>query len=261
MPLESITIFTDGSSRGNPGPGGFGAVIVYNDSELKVESGKRKVKELGGREEHTTNNRMELRAAIEALKFIQNQGSTFLPIQGRTLVLYSDSSYVVNGITKWVFGWQKNNWITSTKSPVENRDLWEELFEVTQGKKIEWKQVGGHVGVVGNERCDEIAQTYAELTLTDAEKTLTLYNGPLSDYPIKNILDIRQDTSLAKEKSSSRAKSKAKAYSYVSMVGGKIETHATWPECEARVKGKTARFKKVLSKEEEDVLIKEWGSR
>ncbi|MCR4311421.1 MAG: ribonuclease HI [Candidatus Taylorbacteria bacterium] len=255
---NSITIFTDGSSRGNPGPGGFGAVVVYND-EAKVESGKWKVKELGGREAYTTNNRMELTAALEALKFIQNQGSTFFPIQGRTLVLYSDSSYVVNGITKWVFGWQKNGWKTKEKRDVENRDLWEQLVETSRDKRIEWKQVSGHVGVVGNERCDEIAQTYAELTQTDAEKTLTLYNGPFSNYPIKNILDIRQDTSLAKEKSSSRAHSKAKAYSYVSLVDGKIEIHKTWGECEGRVKGKKARFKKVFNAEEEASLVEEWS--
>ncbi|MSU55088.1 MAG: ribonuclease HI [Candidatus Taylorbacteria bacterium] len=237
---DSITIFTDGSSRGNPGPGGFGAVVVYNN--------KLNVQELGGREEYTTNNRMELQAVISALSFLPNVKDQ-VPI-----VVYCDSSYVINGITKWIFGWRKNNWITSTKSPVENRDLWENLFGLTQGKKIEWKQVGGHVGVAGNERCDEIATAFA-----DDEKP-ELYSGVLENYRIKNILDISYDTSVAQNKSSSRAHSKAKAYSYVSLVGGKIMTHKTWAECEARVKGKPARFKKATSDENEKQIISEFSS-
>lgn len=255
MNLESkIIVFTDGSSRGNPGPGGFGAVIVYNNGELKVESGKLKVQELGGREEHTTNNRMELRAAIEALEFIQNQGSTFLPMQGRTLVLYSDSSYVINGITKWVHGWQKNNWMTATKKPVENRDLWEKLIEAARGKHIQWKQVGGHVGVAGNERCDEIATAFA-----DNEK-VALYSDVLENYRIRNILDTKEGSSVSPAKSSSKTHSRAKAYSYVSRVDGKIQTHRTWAECEQRVKGKSgAKFKKSLSEEDEKTIIASWG--
>ena len=119
---DSITIFTDGSSRGNPGPGGFGAIIVkHNDSQNNAEQTRNnaEVTELGGREEYTTNNRMELLAVIRALQQIQDFR---FKIQ-----VFSDSGYVINGITKWVFGWRKNNWITSTKSPVENRDLWETL--------------------------------------------------------------------------------------------------------------------------------------
>lgn len=247
-----ITIFTDGSSRGNPGPGGFGAIVITpKNIEFRIQS--IEVKELGGREEHTTNNRMELQAAISALSFLSK-------VKGqRSIVLYTDSSYLVNGITRWVYGWQKNGWKTKEKKDVENRDLWERLVDVTRGKQIEWKQIGGHVGVAGNVRCDDIAQTYAELTQTDAENTLKLYSGSLSDYPIKNILDISHDAGMAKEKISNRAQSNAKAYSYVSLVDGKIETHKTWAECEKQVKGKKARYKKVFSAEEESELIAEWS--
>lgn len=274
---NSITIFTDGSSRGNPGPGGYAAVIVFPDnnrSELKVvprtsrdgepaesKSEKFQVKEVGGREAHTTNNRMELQAAIAALSFVTSQLPNFPTSQ---LVIYSDSSYVIKGITMWIWGWQKNGWITATKKEVENRDLWERLAELTRNyaeqtqNKIQWKQISGHVGVVGNERCDVIAQTYAELTQNDAEKKLQLYSGPLSDYPIKNILDISENSLASVEKSASKKHSNARAYSYVSLVDGKVVTHKTWAECEARVKGKKAKYKKVLSAEEEKALVELW---
>lgn len=255
---NSITIFTDGSSRGNPGPGGYAAIIIFpqnNDGELKVISEKFQVKELGGREEHTTNNRMELTAAIKALRQIHD--SRF------RIQVFSDSSYVINGITQWVHGWQKNGWQTATKKEVENRDLWEKLFLLTKAKKIIWQQVGGHIGLAGNERCDEIAQAYADWTRnkrgTNAEP-IKLYIGSMSDYQIKNILNL-YDISYKKQKvkTVSRARQKAKAYSYVSMVNGSVETHRTWAECEARVKGKRgAKYKKVFSADEERNLIAEW---
>ena len=166
MVLESITIFTDGSSRGNPGPGGFGAVIVADG----------KVTELGGREEETTNNRMELRAAIEALVRIKDER--------RKIIMYCDSTYVVNGITKWVFGWQKKGWKTADKKPVLNRDLWEDLLRATHGRDIDWRRVGGHMGVAGNERSDEIATAYAD------NLTPKLYSGVLENYGIRNILNV-----------------------------------------------------------------------
>ncbi len=248
--LEStITIFTDGSSRGNPGQGGFGAVIVYNDGELKVSSGKFQVKETGGREEHTTNNRMELRATISALSFV----STLNP-KPYTLLVYSDSSYVINGITKWVYGWQKNNWTTSQKKPVENRDLWEKLISSTIYRTIEWKQVGGHVGVAGNDRCDQIATEFAD------GFSPKLYSGHFENYPIKNILDIKENDLASMAKSSSKSHAKAKAYSYVSSVEGKVLTHKTWGECEQRVKGKSgAKYKKSLSAENEKEIIAKWS--
>lgn len=239
---NTIFIFTDGSSRGNPGPGGWGVVIVNNDDKLKVQ-------ELGGREENTTNNRMELTAAIQALSYLSN-----LQLKTYNLKLFADSSYLVNGITKWIYGWQKNGWKTKTKDPVENKDLWEELIAVTEGKKIDWKIIGGHVGVAGNERCDEIATAFAD------NAKPRLYNGPIEKYPIKNILDIKFDEEKKTNKAEDRNRSRAKAYSYVSLVNGVIKTHKTWGECEARVKGKSgAKYKKALSPEEEKEIIKSFG--
>ncbi|MFA6494131.1 MAG: ribonuclease HI, partial [Candidatus Paceibacterota bacterium] len=230
-----ISIFTDGSSLGNPGPGGFGAIVVFDG----------KVKELGGGEKPTTNNRMELSAAIGALQWVGRNVSDGVGDPRPAIVLHTDSSYVINGITKWIWGWKKNNWITSTKTEVINRNLWEELSKVVIGKKIEWKYVAGHVSVAGNERADRIAVSFAE------GKPETLFEGNFSDYPIKNILDISHDVEQKKDRSESRAHSKAKAYSYVSLVDGKIMTHQTWAECEARVKGKKAKYKKAVSKEDE----------
>src|SRR5690349_20559844 len=116
-----ITIFTDGSSRGNPGPGGWGVIIV---SENEVQ-------EIGGRETQTTNNRMELMACIKALE----------NIAGEKITLYTDSEYVLKGMTVWVHNWQKKNWKTAAKKPVLNKDLWQKLIEVSEGKDISWKLV------------------------------------------------------------------------------------------------------------------------
>lgn len=215
------TIFTDGSSRGNPGPGGYGYIVI---SGSFVEEG-------GGREEMTTNNRMELTAVIEALKKAEGE-----------IVVYLDSAYVLNGITKWVYGWQKNNWVTSQKENVLNKDLWQQLVEVTKNKKIEWKLLKGHAGIKGNERCDEIATGNRE----------NLYKGEISNYDFD---PFDMTSSVVKNKN------KGKAYSYVSLVDGVVFVHQTWAECEARVKGaKGARYKKALNKAEEEDLIKSLGN-
>ncbi len=229
--MNKTTIFTDGASRGNPGRGGWGSVVVENDT----------VTELGGREDNTTNNRMEIMAAIAGLSHVGNESQ---------ITINTDSSYVINGITKWVKGWQKNGWVTKTKDVVLNRDLWEKLVEAGHGKNIVWNYVGGHSGVIGNERCDVIATSFADGSPTD------LYKGLFVNYSIKNILDLSQVT----EKVSKKSHSKATAYSYVSRVDGKILTHKTWAECEARVKGKSGtRYKKALSLDDEKQIIAEFG--
>ncbi len=233
--MKQVMIFTDGSSRGNPGPGGWGAVVV--------EDGR--VQELGGREDRTTNNRMELTAALEALKKIEDGSSH--------VVVYTDSNYLINGITKWIFGWQRGGWITKSKDEVVNRDIWEALLQVVRQKKIEWKYVGGHVGIAGNERCDEIATMYAD------NESVDLYRGSLDGYGI-DINNITIDESKLKTKSASKSRSGVKAFSYLSKLDGKIMKHATWAECEARVKGKSgAKFKKAVSREEEDSIISDWS--
>ena len=224
-------IFSDGSSRGNPGRGGFGAIVIENDM----------VREIGGREVHTTNNRMELLGAITALSFISS---------GNEITVNTDSAYVVNGITKWIYGWQKNGWKNSEKEDVANKDLWQKFIEVIKGKKIKWNVVSGHSGIPGNERCDEIATSLAD------NKDINLFNGKLSDYKI-DITNLKGDETKKKKKTNS----KVSAYSYLSLIERKLQKHKTWSECEKRVKGVkgNVKFKKALSEENEKEIMKEWG--
>lgn len=232
-----VVIFTDGASKGNPGEGGWGA-IVGSDTH---------VTELGGAEADTTNNRMELRAAHEALAHA-------LTLSTDTIDVYADSSYVIQGATKWGKGWRKNGWKTSTKQDVLNRDLWEPFLNLLDAidAKISWHNVGGHVGIGGNERVDEIASGYA------THEPPPLYSGARGEYPI-DLQNIEVDESLQQKKSESRSRAKLKAYSYVSAVDGVVEVHKTWAECEARVRGKKARFKKAVSAEEEKSIIKSFS--
>ncbi|MBO6730049.1 MAG: ribonuclease HI [Maricaulis sp.] len=138
--VSTITIHTDGACSGNPGPGGWGAILEWN--------GHRK--ELHGGERDTTNNRMEMQAAIEALKALKKPG--------RTVVLITDSVYLRDGITKWIHGWKNRGWKTADKKPVKNVDLWQELDALTREHTIEWRWVKGHAGDPGNERADELAR-------------------------------------------------------------------------------------------------------
>jgi ribonuclease HI len=250
MSKEPIKIFTDGASRGNPGPGGWGAVILLPD--------ENKVVELGGHEDHTTNNRMEIQAAINALLHIRHLSDN--------VIIHTDSSYLIQGITTWVKGWVKNGWTTQGRDEVQNRDLWEILAAVVEereekGSEAEWKHVSGHAGVGGNERADIIATQFADLpagALAKEGGEIVLYIGPASDYKI-NLTSTEENKVKKIAKDSKRARSSKPAYSYVSVVDGNVETHKTWAECEARVKGtKGAKYQKVFSADEEKELIKEW---
>ena len=137
---KSIIIHTDGACSGNPGPGGWGAILDWN--------GHRK--ELSGGEAQTTNNRMELKAAIEALSAIKGG-----PHQ---VELYTDSVYVRDGISRWIHGWKRNGWKTAAKKPVKNAELWQELDAMTGGHTVNWHWVKGHAGDPDNERADELAR-------------------------------------------------------------------------------------------------------
>ena len=238
---KSLVIFTDGSSLGNPGPGGYGCVIVSKQMDEVIELGGNKVK--------TTNNEMELSAVIAALSH-----SVFntMPVE-----IFTDSSYVINGITKWIHGWEKNGWKTLAKEDVANKSLWQNLISLVREReaanKVVWNYIPGHVGVVGNERCDEIATSFA------SGKPEKLFRGKLSEYG-RDILNFKIDETLSKEKSKNKSKSSTKAYSYLSLIDGVAMKHATWAETEARVKGKNAKFKKAISKENEGEILKEWGA-
>ncbi len=135
---DAVVIYTDGACRGNPGPGGWGVILSY----------KGKIKELFGAEEHTTNNRMELMAAIKALESLKRPC---------LVEIYCDSSYVLKGITDWLPNWKKRGWKTAAKTPVKNEDLWRRLDAAIVEHKIQWKWVKGHSGDKGNNRADELA--------------------------------------------------------------------------------------------------------
>ena len=224
--METI-IFTDGAARGNPGPAGLGAVFINVDSAI----------ELGGRDAHTTNNRMELTAIISALEHIPHV---------KEMTIYTDSAYIISGITRWVKGWAENKWKTSKKEDVLNKDLWERLVKATEHKVLKWELVKGHAGVGGNERCDIIATSFAD------NKPIILYSGSRERYGI--------DISGVQTKEGKKSKSKTTAYSYVSEVKGVVKVHKTWEECKARVHGFAARFKKSVSPADEAEIIKEFSS-
>lgn len=138
-PKPQITIYTDGACSGNPGPGGWGAILI---------SGEHR-KELRGGEANTTNNKMELTAAIEALAALKRPSK---------VELHTDSTYVRNGIRTWIHGWKKNGWRTSDKKPVKNAELWQRLDELREKHEVEWHWVKGHAGHPENERADELAR-------------------------------------------------------------------------------------------------------
>ena len=144
-----IEIFCDGACSGNPGPGGFGALLRAGKSQ----------KELSGAALNTTNNRMELTAAITALEALSRPC---------TVSVTTDSQYLVKGMTEWIFSWMKKGWINSKKDPVVNRDLWERLYALAKIHRIEWKWVRGHSGHPENERCDELARTAIKEMLNTA---------------------------------------------------------------------------------------------
>jgi ribonuclease HI len=242
MTTQTIVVFTDGAAKGNPGPGGWGAIIVTPDGH---------VTELGSRAAGTTtNNRMELTGAIMALAQVRDAPGP--------LAVYTDSTYVIQGIRGWIFGWRKRGWKTAAGGDVLNRDLWEQLDELVRARgksAIEWHYVRGHVGFPGNERVDEIADGLAQ------GREVTLYRGPLIGYPYA-ILDLPDDTSVpARSPSSANGGSRAKGtpYSYLSIVDGQLERHGTWADCERRVKGRAgARFKKAMNQADEAAILRAW---
>jgi len=143
--MKQISIFTDGSCLGNPGPGGYGAVIKFNHHTKEISQGFK----------HTTNNRMELLAAVEALNSLTEECD---------VVLTTDSQYVKNGINQWINNWKRNGWRTADKKPVKNADLWKQLDQAVNQHKVDWKWVKGHSGHPENERCDDLARSAAEST-------------------------------------------------------------------------------------------------
>ena len=143
--MKKVTIFTDGACRGNPGPGGYGSIIRIEGKE----------EEISGSAKNTTNNIMELTAALVALKELKEPSE---------VVLTSDSQYLVKGMTEWIKGWTKKGWITASKQPVKNKNIWVELDQLSKSHKITWKWVRGHHGHIENERCDRLANLAIDQT-------------------------------------------------------------------------------------------------
>jgi ribonuclease HI len=240
MSERPIVAFSDGASKGNPGPGGWGVVIVTPDGL---------VTELGGRAAHTTNNKMELTGAIAALGQLHGRPGP--------VAIYTDSTYVIKGINEWIWGWRRRGWKTAEGNEVLNRDLWEELAGLVDARgkgAITWHYVRGHVGTPGNERVDEIADTLAR------GGEIELYDGPLTNYGWA-ILDLPADTTVPKRsaQSAARGRSAATPHAYLSLVDGELMRHSTWADCERRVKGRSgARFKKAMDAAEEIAIRREW---
>ena len=233
---SEILIYCDGACSGNPGPGGWAAIVAIADKD---------VWELGGRDPATTNNRMELRAAIEALRTIEKIGGP--------VTVFTDSVYVIKGITEWIFGWRRRGWKSMTGEPVANREHWEELSYFNERRKgadvVQWKFVKGHSGHPGNDRVDEIAVAFSK---NDRPR---LYRGSFLGYD--HSLEAPPDREVVSKKI---GKTSTAAFSYLSLVDGVLMTHRTWTECERRVKGKSgAKFKKSKSKADEEEIIKSWG--
>jgi ribonuclease HI len=229
--------YTDGAAKGNPGPGGWGVVIVAPDGQ---------VSEFGGGAAHTTNNQMELTAAIEALRRI--------PAAAGLIVVYTDSTYLIRGITEWLGRWRRRGWKTATGTAVLNREYWEELDGVLSAHTgpVSWRHVPGHAGVAGNERADAIATAVAR------GRRPHLYRGPVEGSALAGHAEPATSPSSRPERAS--GKRTGAAYSYLSVVDGKPMRHATWAECERRVKGRSgARFKKAVSASDEALILRGWG--
>lgn len=138
--MDKVIIYTDGACSGNPGPGGWGTILMYKDCK----------KEISGGSKNTTNNIMEITAVIEGLKILKHKCE---------VEIYSDSAYVVNAFNQgWIYNWRRNNWKTSGKEPVKNKELWEELYELTQMHNVTFIKVKGHAENIYNNRCDELAR-------------------------------------------------------------------------------------------------------
>ena len=236
--FKSIVIFSDGACTGNPGPGGWASIVVRPEGT---------VQELGGGSPETTNNRMEMMGALKGLRSLIGKDPT------PRIFVFTDSTYVIRGITQWIWGWRKNGWRNSEGKEVSNRDLWEELAKTVAQLKpsvIEWKYVRGHTGVPGNERCDEIAVGFA------TGKWVELFHGSLLKYSVA-IHDLPEDQELPPMKTYEK---KPAAHSYLSLHGGTVMRHQTWAECERRVKGQSqAKFKKAMSEQDESEILRSWG--
>jgi len=225
-------IVSDGACMKNPGPGGWGLIVV-TPSEHVVE--------FGGSEGASTNNRMELMGFYRGLQEVYRQAKT--EPGNKILHAISDSKYVLDGAEKYIHSWKRNGWKTAAGGEVKNQELWEKIAKGLDlfrqiGFTIEYELVKGHAGNDANERADQIAVKYSRTEAVD------LYEGPLSKYPIQ----IQTGEAFAPV--------------YLSYIGGVLKRHATWDECKRAVEGKPgARYKKVTNRLQEKETLAQWGVR
>lgn len=221
---REVVVHTDGACSGNPGPGGWAAVVETREG----------FREMGGREEQTTNNRMEMRGALEALRSVP---------PGARVHVVTDSRYLLDGICKWIHGWKRRGWRKADGEEVLNRDLWEALDEAARahGRNLTWEHVRGHSGAPLNERCDAIATAFARGEAPE----LQAGTGPWGVPPALP----------------GPAPSDLPAFpAYLSLVDGILSAHRTWAECEAVVHGAPgAKHRKVRSAAEYQSALQSWG--
>ncbi len=250
-----VLVFADGACSGNPGPGGWAAVVFQRREPLEDSE----VVELAGFKDDTTNNRMELTAVGKALRHLER-------VPG-PVAIYTDSSYVINGLTKWIHGWKKGGWKKSGGEAVANAQFWKRLLELIESRAAaalggaEFHYVPGHSGVTGNERCDALAVECSK------GGRPALFTGRYGDYLQRFGMDLfdwiveAADFGVNGGSRTPPVRGKKGPPVYLSLVDGKVERHATWSECEARVKGRSgAKFKKCRDDAEAARVMREWGA-
>lgn len=234
--MANLVVYGDGACSGNPGPGGWAYLMAHGPTQT--------VWERSGFAAATTNNRMELGALLEALRDIKAKYP-----QETSVKFFWDSSYVVNGFNQWLFGWAKRGFTKADGTPISNLDLWQAVWELKKSlPPLQMTQIPGHSGLPGNERVDELSVAQSQ------QSPIPEYNGPLANYPI-TITDL-----LAGAAHVDTAGLSGMSYpAYISLINGNLVRHLTWPECQAHVKGKSAKFKKVKNAAEEAHTRKSWG--
>ena len=226
--LTDYQIYTDGATSGNPGPSGWGVVILGG--------GRRK--EIGGFEEHSTNNRMEMTAVIEALQLVP---------PGANAVVHSDSAYVIDGITKYIHKWRQNDFRKADKQPVENRDLWETLDGLS-GSHVKYVKVAAHSGNRENERANDIAQGFSK------KKRIRLVDSPLPP--------LRGKAGMGGPPAGSALVKGVMFPTYAVYHHGSLNFYRAWDECRRAVEGRRGmRYKKCKTREELEYTLEKWGAR
>lgn len=233
---SSHIVFTDGACKGNPGPGGWGVVILTHGASIL---------EIGGSYPQTTNNEMELCAVVRALEEISHAPGK--------VYLYTDSQYVTKGVQQWLPGWVRSGWIKKDGEKVNHQALWLQILNLLKERKeeVHFIHVMGHVGIQGNERADVIASDFGKGIAP------SLFKGSYREYGedlLSGLGDSKGQTPKKKKKKS------GEAYAYLSLVGGVLKKHSNWKECENRIRGQArAKYKRVDSPQELEQVLKDWG--